>query len=259
MSKDAGNLFSQEEIERACGLLEDFFGRDYFKDGVELLKDSDPSGSGMGREHGGSGVARLQAAWHKAMEELAFANLQGYFRPGKHSTLIGIIGSSLAALSGSPGLEQAASGLLADPAFRRTRFLLQTAASFSSTGATVIFQSDRKNIFTASPGNVIHCLRAQNHLSPPFSPQELRKPILERLETESPWHEAGHKRLIYIDLTGPWPPVQEVGQLLQEEPAAVFSRSVPGTAAVVLCQLLFWPGLAGVRWRLDSHTLINQP
>lgn len=261
-------LFRKEEVESACALIEEFFGSGYFKRGIEQLKDSDPSGSGMGMRRGGGHIPEIVLTWYRSREELAFADLTGNFSPGINSVMAGIVGKSLEALRGVCGVETSARGLLDNPTFGRTVFLLSIASEMRPFLKDISFPGFPGDFFYAGEEYMVLCRQAETSHNPlafggsgagPLAPpgpsideliREIRQPALKG---------AGRpKQIFYFDLPGPDIPLAETGKLLQQSHAAFSGGDMPGTAAVVLCRWQFSPGRGGIRWINSSFPVVNE-
>lgn len=258
MNLSAEYLFSQEEIEEACLLLEKFFGVEYFKRGTRLMKDSDPPGAGMGRLSTGSTAPKLLLAWHRSREELIYASLQGVFTPGVHSAVIGVLGRCLKTLGDDPGVRRATGGLSSDTGFDRTFFLLWVAAGLRPGRGRILFPEDPAGCFyIASERSAIACLRVET--ARPVPPRGLSQalssiidqlPDLARLLTDRLPEAESH--IFCIDLSGFALQSKDLQDLAESAWNLFRDRIDPEKAAVVLCHSQFLPGTAGVRWKGSS-------
>ncbi len=249
MNPGPGHLFSREEVERACLLVEKCFGTAYFKRGIELLKDSDPAGPGMGRNPGRKNVSRLLLSWYRSREELAFAELEGFFAPGVHSAMIGVLGRSLETLAGVPGVKEAAAGLLDDAAFDLTLFLLAVAAGFRSAGGDLNFPCGPVGCFFIGRRHAAICLRAGINRS--LWIPDLRQAVPGR-PSRLQHLLAGRRHLFYIDLSGTSAPLEDTAGILESAPDTLTGPGDPPPEAVVLCKTQFLPGTWGVRWKISG-------
>ncbi|MCL6477799.1 MAG: hypothetical protein K6T65_05230 [Peptococcaceae bacterium] len=246
-----GCVFGEEEIRKACTIVENTFGSDYFRRGTELLKDSGPSGPGMGRWSGESRASTLLLAWHRSREELTYAALEGYFRPGRYSAIIGILGKSLEMLQDVPEVKTAASGLLDDRTFSRTVFLLSVAAGFSAAGKNLFFPATPEDFFFIGNQYTVTCLQAETPslpLPPGFFPEYLRPPVKPLKEGIT-----HRKRIVYIDITGRIPSLESTGRQFEESRPALFEGLKPEVIAVILCRTEFYPVTGGVRMKTCSY------
>ncbi|MFZ5632209.1 MAG: hypothetical protein ACOY40_05115 [Bacillota bacterium] len=249
-------LFNEKEIERACNVIESTFGGDYFRRGTELLKDSDPSGPGMGRWPGGSRASKLLLAWHRSREELTYAALEGYFRPGRYSAVIGVLGKSLEMLQQVPEVKTAASGLLDDTAFDRTAFLLSVAAGFSTANKGLSFPATPEDFFFIGRQYAVSCLQAEAPSTPPppgCSPDYLLS-LIKPVNNVS----AGRKQLIYIDISGQITALESIGGQLEKFRPALFEGLKPEVMAVILCRSEFYPVAGGVCRKTYSFPVYNE-
>lgn len=264
MADNSGYLFNKDEIEKACALLEKLFGTEYFRKGTEILKDSDPSGAGMGRKRDTGSVSRLLLAWNRSMEDLAFANLSGFFKPGTDSAVIGILGKSLADLHEVPGIETAAGGLLNDTTFDRTVLVLSVAAGFNHSYESLCFPAGREDSFFIGSKYIVTCLQSEiphpgvplcsSHGDPLFTVNcYVLAPLLKRRHFPD-----RRKQLFYIDVSGLPLPLDEIGNLLSKESEGFFESQGTETAAIVLCKTLFSRESGGVRWNTSSYFVVNK-
>ncbi len=260
MNTEPGYLFSKEEIEKACLLIENFFGTRYFKQGIELMKDSDPSGTGMGRLYSGFKASKLLLTWHRSREELVYADLQGFFAPGVHSAVMGVLGKCLEALGDAPGVLRAAEGLLSDTGFDRTFFLLWVSAGFRPGRGQILFPEDPGGCFFLTAERcAAACLRAETGGSGPsqaFSSILEQLPDLTRLLTD---RLPGARSIVfYIDLSDLAPQEADPRSLLEYAGDPFGGRLEPDPAALVLCKSQFIPGSAGVRWKTSSFPVFGK-
>ncbi|MFZ5644367.1 MAG: hypothetical protein ACOY46_12320 [Bacillota bacterium] len=233
MEKNTGPVYSFQEVEKACDLIEIFFGRTYFKKGIEELKDSDPNGAGMGREYGSNKASKLMLAWHRAKEELAFSILEGYYRPGRYGSLIGSLGEDIKALQSVPGIKEAAAGLLDDSTFDSTLLLLSLAAKMYKPGGNLFFPVKHASIFKLD--NTIFLILS-------FYPENKEKNLasfiklsLEEISNIINYDEnAGSRLVVYIHHAGPdlTVPENELNDIK--------------ASAAMLCKTEFLSGTSGV-------------
>lgn len=231
-----GQIYSYEDIEKASDFFENLFGRNFFKKGIESIKDSDPLGAGMGREFSGEGANQFFLAWHKVREELAFGGLEGAYRPGRYGALLGSIWEDLMALDGLPGVEETAAGLMDDYTFGKTVFLLSVASR--------LFISQKNLVF---PGPGLDYFYDQNYVYACVSPGPGRTALFH--SPEKIWSAAppaagcGKKQqLLYIDMT-------QSGQPLTNYKGITSENSSP--VAAVFCKIEFPSGTAGYFRRLS--------
>lgn len=264
MAGTSGHLFSKEEIEKACALIENLFGTNYFRQGTELLKDSDPSWSGMGRRHSAGPVSKLIRAWYRSMEELAYADLSGFFKPGIHSAVIGILGKSLERLQGTPGVGEAARGLLDDSTFGRTLLALSVAAGFRHSYKNLHFPAEPENYFFIGDQFMVVCLQPDIKLTEvPLRLSGSDLTGLIRFSVLAPVFKlqqcpARLKRIFYVDISELPLPLAGLGDILAEASAEFFDTPGLETAAIVLCKTEFSSGAEGVRLVNSSLPLINK-
>lgn len=258
----SGRLFSREEIDRACLRLEKTFGTAYFKKGIGILKDSDPAGPGMGRMAVGGRASRLLIAWYRAREELAYADLEGSFRPGLHSAVIGVLGKSLEALCESPGLARSAGDLLDDASFDRTFFLLWVAAGFNPSPGEISFPGHPGGFFFTSR-MAAGCLRPESTPSPgPPDPglfsASVLEPLLEFSRLLPGAGFSGRRPVLYVDLSDFPVPPEEVAKLMETSWDEAFGMIDRNIEAVVFCRGQFIPGTGGVRWKTSGCPLFRK-
>lgn len=263
LKSSEGFLFQKEEVERACNDIEKFFGSGYFKRGIEQMKDSDPSGSGMGMRRGGNQVPKIVLTWYRTREELTFSDLTGSFSPGIDSVTAGIVGKSLEALRGVPRVETLASGLLDDSTFGRTVFLLWVASKIRPLLNEIYFPGFPCDFFYAGEEYPVLCRQAEARHSPQASGSpgavtlaayikdivlKNRKPALNGSRT---------KIVFYFDLPGPDIGMAEIGRILQDSHAFISGGDMPETAAIVLCRWQFSRGRGGIRWFNYNLPVVN--
>ncbi|MFZ5648444.1 MAG: hypothetical protein ACOY30_12585 [Bacillota bacterium] len=254
-----GRSYSQDQIENACKHLENTFGTDFFKKGVEYLKDSDPCGSGMGREYGAKGSLKLLQIWNKAREELVYAAIQGYFRPGLHSAVIGALSDDLSTLEEIPGIEPAARGLLHDDTFDRAAFTLSVASGYRRLANDIVFSGEPGSFFVSGKGYQVQCFSTETFetISLNLSRGEL-PPAGKFLEIQAEAMDnsntATGKTIFYYDITALTIPLETAGKILLESSSLLR----PETAAIVLCKTHF-PALAGGVYRkLSGYAVTNK-
>lgn len=266
MADSAGYLFSKDEIEKACALIENHFGTDYFRQGTEVLKDSDPSGSGLGRRNNAGCASRLLLAWYRSTEELAYAELSGIFKPGIHSAVIGILGKSLRDLRSVPGLDAAARGLLDDSIFDRTVMALSVAAGFRRLYEKLCFPANGADYFFVGNKYAVICLKPKiphPHPGKPLHPLQgdllymIKSSVMTLLPGLRP-SPAHLKQLFYIDTSELPLPLAEIGNLLAEAPAGFLDCPGSETAAIVLFKTEFSRGAEGVCPITSSLPVINK-
>lgn len=244
----SGPIYSYEDVGKASDFIENLFGKNFFKKGVERIKDSDPSGAGMGREFSGEGAAKLFLAWHRVREELAFGGLEGIYRPGRYGALLGSIWEDLLSLHGLPGVDQAAAGLMNDQSFEKTVFLLSVASR--------LFISQKNIIF---PGPGLDYFYDQNYVYTCVSPGPGRVELFhspEEIWPADPSTAVYGKRqqLLYIDITQSDQPFIHYKDILSEN-KHIENNS---TVAAVLCKIEFPSGTAGYFRRLSCCPVINE-
>lgn len=245
----SGQIYGYEDVEKACDFLENLFGKNFFKKGIERIKDSDPSGAGIGREYSGEGAAKLFLAWHRVREELAFGGLSGVYRPGRYGALLGSIWEDLRSLSGLPGIEGAASGLMDDQTFEKTIFLLSIASRLFISQKNIIFPGpglnyfyDKRHLYTClSPG--------PGRTTPYHSPEEIWSAAPPTAGCKK------RQQLLYIDMALSDQPLAHYKSILSENKLFESSSS---TLAVVLCKIEFPSGTAGYFKKVSCCPLINK-
>ncbi|MHB8918571.1 MAG: hypothetical protein ACYC4H_11145 [Desulfocucumaceae bacterium] len=259
-----GSLFQKEEVERACTVIEEFFGSAYFKRGIEQLKDSDPSGSGMGMRRGGNQVPKIVLTWYRTREELTFADLTGSFSPGIDSVMAGIVGKSLETLRGVPRVETLASGLLDDSTFGRTVFLLWVASEIRPFLNEIYFPGFPCDFFYAGEEYMVLCRQAETRRGPQAYGGSGAGPLAAYIkdivcENRKPaLNGAGRpKSVFYFDLPGPDIDLAVIGKLLQESHSFISGGDMPETAAIVLCRWQFSRGRGGIRWFNFNWPVVN--
>ncbi len=119
---------SDEEVKTAASLLERIIGPEYFKKQVELLKESDPMGAGMGRYGHPPSVSPLAYIWLKAREELIYGEIGGRFRPGYASARLSELGKNLVLLQHRNDLVQIIKLLAPEETFELAALALNVAA-----------------------------------------------------------------------------------------------------------------------------------
>ncbi|MFZ5597235.1 MAG: hypothetical protein ACOY31_09530 [Bacillota bacterium] len=232
-----GYLHTQDEIGKACDIIESFLGQHFFKKGIEELKDNDPSGSGMGRQSFPPGSSRLVMLWNRAREELAFGELGGCFTPGISSAIMGALGKYLETLASAPKIKEAAMGLMENHSFDSTLFTLSIAFGFSLLSRKPSFSSAPGCSFTVADSYIAGCLC-------PAATTPLRDIPLKaaefagRLAGEN-IPGPGLEHILYIDLSYCGEPLEIIRDMLADTPPENFS--VPGleTAAVIPCKISF--------------------
>jgi hypothetical protein len=248
MLEHTGRIYGYEDLEKACALVEKIFGKIFFKNGIQLIKDSDPCGAGMGREYGGEEAARLFLAWHRVREELTFGGLGGLYRPGRYGALLGSLAEDLHALWELPGLEQVAQGLIQDQDFEKTLFLLFIASRISITQKNIIF-----------PGSGLYCFYDRDYQysclspGPGDTPRDLQNSILSAFP--HPASRTNQKRLIYLDLTQTDCSLTCHQDLLPEKERWGNDGSL---LAIVLTKTEFPSGTAGYYRKVTCLPLINE-
>jgi len=242
-----GQIYSYEDVGKASDFVENLFGKTFFKKGVERIKDSDPSGAGMGREFSGEGAAKLFLAWHRVREELAFGGLDGIYRPGRYGALLGSIWEDLLSLCGLPGVEQTAAGLMDDQTFEKTIFLLSVASRIFISQKNIIFPGpgldyfyDQNYVYTCvSPG--------PGRMTPFHSPGEI-------WSAAPPTAGCGKRQqLLYIDMTQSDQPLTHNKYIFTEN-----NIENSSTVAAVLCKMEFPSGTAGYFRKLSCCPIINE-
>lgn len=246
-----GRVYKLKDIEEACGLIEDLFGKTFFKKGIELIKDSDPAGAGMGREYRGNKASKMLRAWHRVREELAYGGIEDYYRPGLYGALIGSLGEDLKKLSGVPGTEAAAAGLLDDQTFERTIFLLYVASSIFYSNAGLIFPGRAANYFYS--GKYLYtCLSVGADDTPS---DRLLQSIACRAGMQPPDScpaEDGH--ILYADLPGSIHLHSFTGNITS---GSLFEKN-SGLKALVLCKTEFPSGTSGFHRSVSCLPIINK-
>ncbi|MCL6610067.1 MAG: hypothetical protein K6T66_00855 [Peptococcaceae bacterium] len=258
-----GKLFSKAEVETACALIERTFGADYFRRGLEMIKDGGPSGAAMGRRSDDGRVSRLFLAWHGSREELAYADLQGYFAPGLQSAITGVLGKSLEALGDAPGAGTAARGLLDNNSFEQTFFLLWVAAGFKAVWGDIRFPGRPGECFFTGPRYAAVCLRTmgthpRRQPDPPPLCSSIAGQLQEIRRLLAGRAAEGRSLLFYVDLSGSLTSLEEAGKILENIPGVFSAPGEQETAAVVLCKTMFSPGTGGVRWKTVCFPVFNQ-
>ncbi|HBV97621.1 MAG: hypothetical protein JL50_03740 [Peptococcaceae bacterium BICA1-7] len=242
----SGKIYSYEDIEKAADFIEFLFGKNFFKSGVERIKDSDPSGAGMGREYSGKEEAKLFLAWHRVREELAFGGLDGVYRPGRYGALLGSLWEDLMPLSKVPGIEETAAGLMDNHAFEKTIFLLFVASR--------LFISQKDIIF---PGNGLNCFYDQNYIYKCVFPAPGQiYPFYSPEEITAASQIAGcedRQQLRYIDMTRSDKPLSHYEGILRDN-----SLLESGTLAAVLCKIEFPSGTAGYYRKVCCRPAVNE-
>lgn len=260
-----GSLFEKGEVERACTVIEEFFGSAYFKQGIEQLKDSDPSGSGMGMRRGGNQVPKIVLTWYRAREELTFSDLTCSFSPGIDSVMAGIVGKSLEALRGVSRVETLASGLLDDSTFGRTVFLLRVASEIRPLLNEIYFPGFPCDFFYAGEEYPVLCRQTETPHDPQDSCSSGAAPLaayikdIVRKNRRPALNGTGRpKSVFYFDLPGPDIGLAEIGKLLKESHNVFSGYDMPETAAIVLCRWQFFRGRGGIRWINSSFPVVNE-
>lgn len=250
----SGHLYSYEETEKACDIIEELFGRDFFKKGVEIIKDSDPSGLGMGRQYSKNSASRLLLAWYKAREELTYSSIQGFFRPGIYSAVIGALGKDILNLGGIPGVETTAAGLLDDSNFDRTVFILSVASGFRNFSDQVFFPHDLTGHFTTGEGYAIHCISPDNlrPLRDNLPPHDVYRQIVESILNGN---NSGGKKILYYNITDPGCSLESTGKLIDNHPTLLTEQEV---IAIVLCKIEFTLSTGGVYRKISAYPVIKE-
>jgi len=250
----SGHLCSYEETEKACDIIENLFGQDFFKKGVEIIKDSDPSGSGMGRQYSKNSASRLLLAWYKAREELTYSSIQGFFRPGIYSAVIGSLGKDLFNLRGIPGIETTAAGLLDDCSFERTVFILSVASGFKHISDQVFFSHDLTGHFATGGDYTIHCISpyTSGPLKENFSPQDVYREIIESVANGNNYDG---KKILYYNITDPGCSLQSVGGIIHNHPTLILIKH--DIMAIILCKIEFSLTTGGICRKISAYPIIN--
>jgi len=250
----SGHLHSYEETQKACDIIEKLFGKDFFKKGVGIIKDSDPSGSGMGRHYTKNSTSRLLLAWYKAREELTYSAIQGFFRPGIYSAVIGALGKDLLKLGGIPGVETTAAGLLDDNCFDRTIFMLSIASGFKSITDQVFFPHEPKGYFSIGGGYDIHCISLDipGSLRGNLHQQYVCQRIKEFITNKS---NSGGKKILYYEITSSGYPLESAGRLTENNPTLLTEQ---GITAIILCKTEFPLSTGGVYKKISAYPVINK-
>lgn len=119
---------SVEEVAEAASLLERIIGPGYFKKQVELLKENDPLGAGMGRYGRPPSVSPLAYIWLKAREELIYGEIAGGFRSGYASARLRELGKDIAPLQHLKELRRMIGLLTREETFELAALALHVAA-----------------------------------------------------------------------------------------------------------------------------------
>ncbi|MFZ5651016.1 MAG: hypothetical protein ACOY4I_09185 [Bacillota bacterium] len=211
----------------------------------------------MGREYSAVGASKLILSWHKAREELVYAEIQGFFRPGLHSAIIGSLSADLSILEGSRGIEAAALKLSAD-AFDLAAFTLSVAAGFKRLAGNIVFSGGPGSFFVDRICHV-HCFSTEtfspmNRLCAPEGPQPAEKlPGILRQTIDNNIRAAG-QTAFYYDISALAIPLQLAVKNIFD--STEFFR--PETASIVLCKI-FFPSLAGGVYRkLSGCAVVNK-
>lgn len=251
----SGHLYSYEETEKACEIIENLFGQDFFKKGVEIIKDSDPSGSGMGRQYSKNSASRLLLAWYKAREELTYSSIQGFFRPGIYSAVIGALGKDLFNLRGIPGIETTAAGLLDDCNFERTVFILSVASGFRYISDQVFFTHNLTDHFTTGEGYAIHCISPDTPgpLRENLPPHDVYRQIMESIIKGNNY---GGKKILYYNIIDPGCSLESISRLIDNHPTLLLIEQE--IMAIVLCKIEFALTTGGVYRKISAYPVINK-
>lgn len=249
--------YRHQEIRDACKHLENIFGTNFFKKGIEYLKDSDAGGYGMGREYSAGGASKLLLTWHKACEELVYSEIQGFFRPGLNSALIGALSSDLSAVEGSPGLEAAVMGL-STGAFDLWTFTMGVAAGFKRLAGGIVFSGQPGSFIVKSNKSCVHCFSAETFspVSTRLNPQEtLGAGMLLELQQRTIDSSAPPgTRFYYYDISALAVPLEFAAKNLSD----IDGLFRPETGAIVLCKTHFPSLAAGVCRRLSCSAVVNK-
>lgn len=145
------------ETEQAAILLENLYGRQFFKKGVEELKEGDPNGAGMGRYGYPAAIPPLAYLWYRAREELIFGELTGEFKAGYASARLRALGGDLDLLKNIRGIEKVLEQLKKIETFELACFALSVAAGYRRKDIPVLFFKKNNNAqficFSITPGN----------------------------------------------------------------------------------------------------------
>lgn len=252
-------LYSQKEISNACKHMEIIFGTDFFKKGIEHIKDTDAVGSGMGREYSAQGASKLLLAWHKATEELVYADIQGFFRPGPHSAAIGALSEDILRLEDIPGIEGITAGLASDIAFDRAAFTLSVASGFRKLTEKIAFSGEPGSFILTEKEYRVSCFSTETFSRTYGQFTRQKKALAETfIDIQEEVIKKGEaftvKYIFYFDITVLPDTLDSGWKYLLD--SSSFLR--PKTAAIVICKTAYPAMAQGVSRKIYGWAAINK-
>ncbi|MHB8157208.1 MAG: hypothetical protein ACYDEQ_07435 [Desulfocucumaceae bacterium] len=188
-------------------------------------------------------------------EELIYAEVGGFYRPGKYGAFIGSLGEDLEILTGIKGIKDVCTGLIDNQTFESTTLLLFMAARQIISEQKVTFPSNLSSAFLTDK-YIINTFFLPDSKAQKIDLYENIALYIKKSSEDLMWllncHEE-KKQIIYVDISGVHLPLKELCSLSGPD---IFKG--PGTPSVVLVKTSFPSGTRGVYREIACCTLIDE-